>query len=61
MHLNLTSDELLSTTRAVRKRLDFEREVEMEVLMECLGLAQQAPTGSNSQGSKNSCSKTCTS
>lgn len=50
MHLNLTADEVLSTTRAVRKRLDFDRPVEREVLMECLDLALQAPTGSNSQG-----------
>ena len=40
----LTPDELLSTTRAVRRRLDLERPVEREVLEECLRLAQQAPT-----------------
>ncbi len=44
------TDQLLSTTRAVRKRLDLERPVEPEVLLECLQLAVQAPTGSNSQG-----------
>ena len=48
--LNLTNDELLSTTRAVRKRLDFDRPVEKEVLMECMELALQAPSGSNAQG-----------
>src|SRR5436189_448300 len=42
--LDLTPDELLSTTRAVRKRLDLTRPVEREVLEECLRLAQQAPT-----------------
>jgi nitroreductase len=47
--LELTPDELLSTTRAVRKRLDLTRPVEREVLEECLGLAQQAPTGSYAQ------------
>ena len=47
--LTLTPDELLSTTRAVRKRLDFERPVEHEVLEECLALAQQAPNASNSE------------
>ncbi len=47
--LELTPDELLSTTRAVRKRLDLERPVEREVLEECLRLAQQAPTASYSQ------------
>jgi nitroreductase len=47
--LNLDADTLLSTTRAVRKRLDFDRPVEEEVLRECLELAVQAPSGSNSQ------------
>src|SRR5438067_261200 len=47
--LDLTPDELLSTTRAVRKRLDLSRPVEREVLEECLNLAQQAPTASNRQ------------
>jgi nitroreductase len=49
MRLDLTPDELLSTTRAVRKRLDLGRPVEREVLEECLELAQQAPTASFSQ------------
>ncbi len=44
--LPLTPDELLSTTRAVRRRLDLERPVEREVLEECLRLGQQAPVGS---------------
>src|SRR6478609_7604283 len=43
------TDHLLSTTRAVRKRLDLGRPVEREVLLECLRLAVQSPTGSNSQ------------
>jgi nitroreductase len=47
--LNLSADEVLSTTRAVRKRLDLTRPVEREVLEECLRLAQQAPSGSNAQ------------
>jgi nitroreductase len=47
--LELTPDELLTTTRAVRRRLDLERPVEREVLLECLALAQQAPTGSYAQ------------
>jgi nitroreductase len=45
MALDLTPDELLSTTRAVRKRLDLTRPVERGVLEECFQLAQQAPTG----------------
>ena len=49
MKLNLSADDVLSTTRAVRKRLDFDKPVPREVLMECLDLALQAPTGSNSQ------------
>ena len=32
MKLNLSADEVLSTTRAVRKRLDFDKPVEMEVI-----------------------------
>src|SRR5438132_11859218 len=46
MMLELTPDELLSTTRCVRRRLDLTRPVEREVLEECLRLAQQAPTAS---------------
>jgi nitroreductase len=42
-------DELLSTTRAVRKRLDLERPVDRAVILECLQLAMQAPTASNAQ------------
>lgn len=48
--LNLSNDELLSTTRAVRKRLDFDRPVPMSVIEECMEIAVQAPTGSNAQG-----------
>lgn len=50
MRLELTPDELLSTTRAVRHRLDLTRAVERPVLEACLALAQQAPSGSNQQG-----------
>jgi len=50
MTLNLTVDELLTTTRSVRKRLDFDKPVSHEVVTECLELALQAPTGSNAQG-----------
>jgi nitroreductase len=48
--LNLSNDELLTTTRAVRKRLDFDRPVERHVLEACMDIALQAPSGSNSQG-----------
>ena len=50
MKLNLSADEVLTTTRAVRKRLDFDKPVPREVITECLEVALQAPTGSNSQG-----------
>lgn len=50
MRLNLSADDVLATTRSVRKRLDFDRPVEREIVMECLDLALQAPTGSNRQG-----------
>ncbi len=42
-------DELLSTTRAVRKRLDLTRPVPRDVILECLQLASQAPTATNNQ------------
>lgn len=50
MKLNLSADDVLTTTRAVRKRLDFDTPVPREVIEECLDIALQAPTGSNSQG-----------
>ncbi len=43
------TDRLLSTTRAVRRRLDLDRPVEREVILDCLRLSQQAPTASNTQ------------
>jgi len=48
--LPLTPDELLTTTRSVRKRLDLTRPVPMELIRECLEIALQSPSGSNSQG-----------
>ena len=50
MKLNLSVDEVLTTTRAVRKRLDVSRPVSRELLEECLELALQAPNGSNRNG-----------
>ncbi len=50
MKLNLTADEVLTSTRSVRKRLDFDRPVEREIVEEALEIALQAPTGSNRQG-----------
>jgi nitroreductase len=47
--LDLNPDQLLSTTRAVRKRLDLTRPVDVELVRQCVELATQAPTGSNSQ------------
>jgi nitroreductase len=44
-----TVDELLTTTRAVRRRLDLSRPVGRDVILECIRLAMQAPTASNAQ------------
>jgi nitroreductase len=43
------TDRLLTTTRAVRRRLDLDRPVDPAVVLECLRIAVQAPTASNSQ------------
>lgn len=43
------TDHLLTTTRAVRKRLDFDRPVPRSLILECLEIALQAPTGGNTQ------------
>jgi nitroreductase len=48
--LPLAPDELLTTTRSVRKRLDLTRPVPLDLVRECLEVALQAPTGGNSQG-----------
>ena len=45
--LPLDSDQLLTTTRAVRKRLDFTRPVEDDLIRECVAAAMQSPSGSN--------------
>jgi nitroreductase len=45
-----TVDQLLTTTRSVRMRLDFSRPVEPEIIEKCIEIAVQAPTGSNAQG-----------
>jgi nitroreductase len=45
--LNLDPDQLLSTTRAVRKRLDFSRPVPDDLIRECVAMALQAPSGGN--------------
>ncbi len=50
MPLALSPDELLTTTRSVRRRLDFQRPVELSLIRECLELALQAPSGANAQG-----------
>ncbi|MET7426236.1 nitroreductase family protein [Dactylosporangium sp. NPDC005555] len=47
--LPLTPDELLTTTRSVRKRLDLTRPVPIPLIRECLEIALQAPSGSNAQ------------
>ena len=47
--LPLSPDELLTTTRTVRKRLDLTRPVPLDLVRECLEVALQAPSGSNGQ------------
>jgi nitroreductase len=47
---NAPIDRILTTTRAVRRRLDLSRPVPREIVLECLRLAIQAPTGGNTQG-----------
>ena len=44
---DLSPDELLTTTRAVRRRTDFDCPIADEVIRECLAVAQQAPTPTN--------------
>src|SRR5438309_8882540 len=46
----MTPEELLTTTRSVRRRLDLSRPVPPELILECIEVATQAPTGSNRQG-----------
>jgi nitroreductase len=46
---SLSNDELLTTTRVVRRRLDLTRVVPRALVEECLSLAVQAPTASNRQ------------
>lgn len=48
--IGLSAEEVLTTTRSVRKRLDLEKPVSREVITECIEMALQAPTGSNAQG-----------
>jgi nitroreductase len=47
--LDLNPDQLLTTTRSVRLRLDLDRPVKRELIEECLEIAQQAPSGGNQQ------------
>ncbi len=48
--LALGPDELLTTTRAVRRRLDLTREVPRQEITDCLHIAQQAPCGTGRYG-----------
>ena len=52
MDIDISSvDEALSTTRAVRRRLDLERPVDQQIILDCIDIAEQAPSGGN-QGSR---------
>lgn len=44
-------DAALATTRAVRRRLDLSRPVDLQIVYDCIDIAEQAPTGGN-QGSR---------
>src|SRR5260370_16938692 len=46
----MDAHKVLTTTRSVRKRMDFDRPVPRELILECIEVAVQAPTGSNRQG-----------
>ncbi|HAF19786.1 MAG TPA: nitroreductase, partial [Chloroflexi bacterium] len=46
----MDAQTVLTTTRSVRKRMDFDRPVPRELILECIEVAVQAPTGSNRQG-----------
>jgi nitroreductase len=46
----MTPEELLTTTRSVRRRLDLSRPVPRELILDCIAIASQAPTGGNRQG-----------
>ena len=46
---HVATDKLLTTTRSVRKRLDLTRDVEPQVIQDCIDIAMQAPTGTNAQ------------
>jgi nitroreductase len=43
-------DQVLTTTRAVRRRLDLERSVPPEIVLECIRIAMQAPVGADREG-----------
>jgi nitroreductase len=45
----LSPDELLTQTRSVRRRLDFDRGVDLGLVRDCLRVALQAPNGGNAQ------------
>jgi nitroreductase len=52
MTIDVTSvDEALTTTRAVRLRLDLDRPVDHQIILDCIDVAEQAPSGGN-QGSR---------
>jgi len=51
MNLDVAAaDELLSTTRSVRKKLDLDRPVDPKLIDECIEVSLQSPTGGNAQG-----------
>ena len=47
MVLGLSAEEVLTTPRGVRRRLDVTRPVDRQLLVDCARVAQQAPSGRN--------------
>lgn len=43
----MTAYEVLTTTRAVRRRMDFDRPVDRSIVLDCIDIARQAPMGGN--------------
>ena len=50
--LGLSAEEVLMTTRSVRKRLDLERPVDRQTVIDCIEIAHQAPTGSDRKSTR---------
>tara|TARA_B110000196_G_C20898373_1_gene544722 strand:+ start:39 stop:677 length:639 start_codon:yes stop_codon:yes gene_type:complete len=43
-------DHYLSTVRSVRRRINFDKQIDDSVILECINIAVQAPTGRGDEG-----------